>query len=59
MAVQMFQGNTTFTDSHDTIQGIVGNVTWFKEYVPRGEDHIAEVLLWQCHSMGPCCTIVG
>jgi len=41
MAVQMFQGNTTFTDSHDTIQGIVGNVTWFKEYVPRGEDHIA------------------
>jgi len=59
MAWQTFEGSTSFTDSHDTIQGTAGNVTWFNEYVPSGEDHIAEFLLWQCHSLGLCCTIVG
>ena len=54
-----YEGTTNFKDSHDTVQGILGNVTWFNEYVPKGEDRIAEVILWLCHSMGLCCTIVG
>jgi len=54
-----FECTTSFSDSHDTVQGILGNVTWFNEYVPKGEDRIAEVILWLCHSMGLCCTIVG
>jgi len=58
MAWQNFEGSTCFTDSHGTIQGIAGNVTWFNEFVPSGEDRIAEVMLWLCHSMGLCCTIV-
>jgi len=59
MAWQNFESNTCFSESHDTIQGIVGNVTWFNEFLPSGEDRIAEVLLWLCHSMGLCCTIAG
>ena len=59
MAWQKFEGHTSFADSHDTIEGILGNATWFNEYVPRGEDRIAEVMLRLCHSMGLCCSIVG
>jgi len=59
MAFPNFKGNTCFTESHDTLQGIAGNVTCFNEYVPSGEDRIAEVILRQCHSMGLCCRIVG
>jgi len=44
MAWQKFEGRTSFIDSHETIQGIVGNATWFNEYVPWGEDRIAEVM---------------
>jgi len=59
MACQNFEGSTCFTDGHDTIQGIAVNVTWLNEYVPSGEDRIAEVILRLCHSMCLCCTIVG
>jgi len=59
MAWKQFGGSTSFTDAHDTIQGLAGNATWLNEYVPMGEDRIAEVILWLCHSMGLCCTIVG
>ena len=59
MSWQKFEGSTSFSDSHDTIQVIAGNGMWFNEYVPSGEYRIAEVMLWQCHSMGLCCTIVG
>jgi len=45
MAWQKFEGSTSFTDRHDTIQGIAGNVTWFNEYEPTGEDRIADVML--------------
>jgi len=58
MACQNFESSTTFSDSHNTIQGIAGNDLWFNEYVPSGEDRIAEVMLWLYHSMGLCCTIV-
>ena len=58
MAWHKFEGSTSFTDSHDTIQGLAGNATWFIEYEPRGEDCIGEVMLWLCYSMGLCCTIV-
>ena len=54
-----FEGTNGFTDSHDTVQGMLGNATWLNEYEPRGEDRIAEVMLWLCLSMGLCCTIVG
>jgi len=59
MAPQKFGGSTSFTDAHDTIQGLAGNATWLNEYVPVEEDRIAEVVLWLCHSVGLCCTIVG
>jgi len=59
MAPQKFGGSTSFTDAHDTVQGLAVNATWFSEYVPVGEDRIAEVMLWLCHSVGLCCTIVG
>ena len=59
MAWQKFEGSTSFTDTHDTIQGLAGNVTWFNEYEPIDEVRIAEVMLWLCKSMRLCCTIVG
>jgi len=59
LAGQNFNGSTGFTDSHDTIQSKAGNVTWFNEFAPSGEERIAEVLLWACHSMELCCTIAG
>jgi len=59
MAPQNFGGSTSFTDAHDTIQCLAGNATWLNEYVPVGEDRIAEVMLWLCHSVGLCCTIAG
>jgi len=57
--LEKIRGSTSFTDTHDTIQGLAGNVTWLNEYEPRGEDPVAEVMLRQCHSMGLCCSIVG
>jgi len=57
MAWQKFEGSTSFTDTHDTIQGVAGNATWLNEYEHRDQDRIAEVMLWLCHSMGLCCTI--
>ena len=57
--IQYFDGSTCFTDAHDRIQGIAGNITWVTEYLPSDEDLIAEVILRLCHSMGLCCTIVG
>ena len=59
MAPQKFGGSTRFTDAHDTIQCLAGSATWLNEYVPVGEDRIAEVMLWLCHSARLCCTIVG
>jgi len=58
MAPQKFGGSTSLTDAHDTIQDLAGNATWLCEYVPMGEDRIAVVLLWLCHSVGLCCSIV-
>jgi len=59
MAPQKFGGSTNFIDAHNTIQCLAGNATWLNEYVPLGEDRIAEIMLWLCHSAGFCCTIVG
>jgi len=58
MAPQNFGGSTSFTDAQDTIQDLAGNAN-ANEYMPVGEDRIAEVLLWLCHSVGLCCTIVS
>ena len=38
---------------------MLGNVTWFNQFEPTVEDRIAEVMLWLCHTMGLCCTVVG
>jgi len=54
-----FEGITSFTDRQDIVQGILGNANWLNEYVPKSENRIAEVMLWLCHSMGLCGTIVG
>jgi len=39
--------------------GHIGNATSLNEYEPRGLDRIAKVMLWLCHSMWVCCSIVG
>jgi len=44
MAWLKFGGSTSFTDSHETVQNLLGNMTWFNQYEPRGEDRIAEVV---------------
>jgi len=31
-----FGGSTSFTDSHDTVKGMLGNATWFNQFEPRG-----------------------
>jgi len=59
MAWLIFGGSTSFTDRHETIQDLLGNDTWFNQYEPRGEDCIAEDVLWLCHTIGLCCTVVG
>jgi len=59
MATKKFGGSNSFTDANNTIQCLAGNATWLKKYLPVGEDLIAEVMLWLCHSMRLCCTIVG
>jgi len=59
MAPQKFGGSTSLTDAHGTIQELAGNATWLCEYVPVGEDRIAEVMSWLCHSVSLRCTIVG
>jgi len=59
IAWQQFEGRTSSNDTHDTIQFLAGSVTWFNEYETRGEDRVAEVMLWLCHSMGLRCTIVS
>ena len=56
LAGQNFDGNTGFNDSHDTIQSKVGNVTWFKDFAPSGEERIAEFRLFAFYLMGLCCT---
>ena len=56
---QNFDGSNGFTDSHDTVQSEAGNVMWFNQFAPSGEERIAEVLLWACHSIRPCCKIAG
>jgi len=57
LAGQIFDGSTGFTDSNDTIQSKLGNVTWFSDFALSGEELIALVRLWACHSMGLCCPI--
>jgi len=59
MAWLKFGSSTSFNDSHETVQDLLGNETWFNQFEPRGEDRIAEVMLWLCHTMGICCTVVG
>ena len=36
MAWLKFEGSTSFTDRHDTVQDLLGNDTWFNQYEPRG-----------------------
>jgi len=59
MAWLKFGGSTSFTDSHETVQNLLGNETWFNQFESRGEDRIADVILWLCHTMGLCCNVVG
>jgi hypothetical protein len=33
----MFSGDTTLTDSHDTVQKKAGSAIWFNEFVPKVE----------------------
>ena len=57
-----FSGTSSLTDTHDSIQGRAGNVTWVSEFNPVVKDSrklIAEALLWLCFSFELCCAIVG
>jgi len=54
MEPQNFGGSNSFTDAHDTIQGLAGNATWLNEYVPVGEDRIAKL----CYGYAILCVSV-
>jgi hypothetical protein len=65
MSVQrrdFFNGTTTLTDTHDSLQTKAGNATWFNKFisvVQGPKRHIAEVMPWLFHQLGLCCVIVG
>jgi hypothetical protein len=65
MAVQnnpRFDGATSLTDIHDSMQTEAGNATWAIELLPvveTPERKIAEVILWSFHKLDLCCCIVG
>ena len=42
---QIFDGSIGFTDTHDNIQSKAGNVMWFNEFAPSGEERIAEAVM--------------
>jgi len=55
-----FNGATTFTYIHDSVQGIAPNATWVSEFssvVKCPEKHIAEALLWLFYKLGLCCDV--
>jgi hypothetical protein len=61
-AGKCFDGLTTLTDIHDSVQTIAANATWVSEFSPvvKGpEKYVAEVLLWLCYRLGMYCEIVG
>ena len=61
-AGKCFDGLTTLTDAHDSVQTLAGNATWLNQFSPvvKGrEKNVAEVLLWLFYRLGLCCGIVG
>jgi hypothetical protein len=57
-----FDGLTTHTDAHDSVQTLAGNATWvsnFSPFVKGPEEIVAEVLLWLFYWLELCCAIVG
>jgi len=61
-AGKCFDGLTTLTDAHDSVQTLAGNATWVNQFSPvvKGpEKYVAEVLLWLFYRLGLCCGIVG
>ena len=61
-AGKCFDGLTTLTDAHDSVQTLAGNATWLNQFSPvvKGrEKNVAEVLLWLFYRLGLCCEIVG
>ena len=61
-AGKCFDGATTFTEIHDSVQATAGNATWVSEFLPVVEvpkKNIAEALLWLFYKLGLSCTIVG
>jgi hypothetical protein len=57
-----FDGATSLTDIHDSVQTEASNATWVNELLPLVKNHewkIAEVLLWLFNKLGLCCGIVG
>ena len=50
---EYYNGATDATDSHDKLQTVAGNATWFNEFTPGIEDsdkRIAEVVIRLFHS---------
>ena len=57
-----FDGATTLTEIHDSVQAIVGNATWVSQLSPvvtGPEIYIAEALLYLFYKLGLCCAIVS
>jgi hypothetical protein len=60
-AAKCFNGKSTLTDLHDSVQANVGNATWVHELLPfvKGPEKIfAEILLWLFYRLVLCCGIV-
>ena len=53
--LDVFEWSHILTDTHDAVQSVAGNATWFNEFIPFVEGcrkRFAEVLLLLCHILG-------
>ena len=60
-AGKCFDGLTTLTHAHDSVQFLAGNATWVNQFSPvvKGPEKYVEVLLWLFYRLRLCCGIVG
>ena len=55
--LNVFEWSHILTDTHDAVQSVAGNATWFNEFIPFVEGcrkSFAEVLLLLCYILGLC-----
>ena len=56
-----FEWSHILIDTHDAVQSVGGNATWFNDFIPFVEGctkRFAKVLLWLSHILGLCFAVV-